>query len=238
MDLTKGHEGLVALYRPPAIGPSAGTAGEARRQPATSGAESLMSAALAPAYPYPNASRGRAALTAEGACLCGGSYQEEGQYTVSIANMAACRIEEPDKPVIDLVAQHYDPPTAASIIARYLFACVSCVSCVSCVCCVCRVVFRSSDDALQTKDHGAEGGRRGAEAKAGGAHQNVRARDLRGLAPTPTLCTRWHHRQPPPRRQPPTTTLLKEATPTSVLERQRLRPFIGAVAVVVVDYWR
>jgi hypothetical protein len=33
--------------------------------------------------------------------------------------MAACRIEEPDKPIIDLVAQHYDPPTAASIIARY-----------------------------------------------------------------------------------------------------------------------
>lgn len=125
--MTKGHEGLVALYRPPAIAPSAGTAGEARRQPATSGAESLMSAALAPSYPYPNASRGRAALTAEGACLCGGSYQEEGQYTVSIANMAACRIEEPDKPVIDLVAQHYDPPTAASIIARYLLACVVCV---------------------------------------------------------------------------------------------------------------
>jgi hypothetical protein len=115
VDLSKGHEGLVAIYRPPAMKPSESS--EVRRQPASTGTESLM--ATAPSYPYPNASRGRAALTADGACLCGGSYQEDGQYTVSIANMAACRIEEPDKPIIDLVAQHYDPPTAASIIARY-----------------------------------------------------------------------------------------------------------------------
>lgn len=121
VDLGKGHEGVVALYRPRPLPTSAMT--EARPQ-VTTGTESLMSpGALAHAaqHPYPNASRGRAALTADGAHLCGGSYRE-GRYTVSIADMRSCSLpslkSQQEPLLIDLIEQRYDAPTAAAIAAR------------------------------------------------------------------------------------------------------------------------
>lgn len=123
MDLGKGHEGVVALYRPTPTNPA--SPANAAPQTAGTGTESLLThSALARAaqHPYPNASRGRAALTADGEHLCGGSYRD-GRYTVSVADMRSCRLPsvhaQEETLLIDLLEQRYDAPTAAAIAARY-----------------------------------------------------------------------------------------------------------------------
>lgn len=121
-DLGKGHESIVALYRPQPLLTGAATAAGARPPPATTGTESLLTPiALAHStqYPYPNASRGRAALMADGALFCGGSYHK-GRYTVSLTDMRSCHLpsSQQEPLLIDLIEQRYDPPTAAAIAAR------------------------------------------------------------------------------------------------------------------------